>query len=106
MRASGDDRASASSLRPAGAASCRRESIMRTRIGRTGLHHLGAIAKALDQSWQGARISHVPQCARRGFAGQRLITVGQHFANLEQHRLRRQVPILVELLQKQRQDRW
>ena len=43
------------------------------------------------------------QRARRGFARQRLIAFCQHVANLGQHRLRSQIPELVELLQKQRQ---
>ena len=40
--------------------------------------------------------------ARRGFTRKRLIAVGQHVTNLNQHRLRRQIPVLVQLFQKQR----
>ncbi len=43
------------------------------------------------------------QRARRGFARQRLVAVGEYFSNLAQLRLGSQVPELVELLQKQRQ---
>ena len=55
-------------------ASCRRSILPARehhaeRIRRTGLHHLGGIAEALDQHLHSARISHVSQRARRSFAG-------------------------------------
>ena len=45
----------------------------------------------------------MPQRPRRRFTCQWLIAFHQHLANLLEHRLRRKIPILVELCQQQRQ---
>ena len=73
------------------------------RIGGAGLHHLAGVAESLNQGRHGAGIRHVPERAGRGFARQRLIALHQHFADLAQRGLRREVPELVKLGKQQRQ---
>ena len=72
-------------------------------VGGAGLDHLCLVAQGLHQDGQRSRISHVSQRAGRGFAGQRLIALDQHFADLLEDGLRRQVPKLIELGEQQGQ---
>ena len=45
----------------------------------------------------------MPKRASRGFARKRLVASSQHFANLNKHRLRCQIPVLIQLFEKQRE---